>query len=237
MTKTLRDYSLTQVVAQLEQLAARGKRACLTEDTSWLPGKGRRLLEALFDHLIAEGKEATVSYVGISMPMILATPIELLHKARRAGVKMFYLVGGFDPVTMRAFTGRDEKQLARAYQSIAKCFEADIEPYTSFLYGQDDDDVGTVDRMLEFASRSGIRKAEFAVFTPYPGTPSWHRLVKEDRILTREWRRYNDANCVYQPRQLTPDQVVGGYLRLWREFYADKGYFQDRCHEERTIQF
>ena len=34
-----------------------------------------------------------------------------------------------------------------------------------------DDDEGTVDRMLEFAARTGIRKAEFAIFTPYPGTP------------------------------------------------------------------
>lgn len=237
MTKQLREFTLQQVVTQLEQLGSKGKRACLTEDTSWLPGKGNRLLESLFDHLIAEGKEATVSYVGISMPMILATPLALLKKARRAGVKMFYLVGGFDPVTMRAFTGKDQVQLDRAYKAIAKCFEADIEPYTSFLFGQDDDDVGTVDRMLEFAKKSGIRKAEFAIFTPYPGTPSFKRLEAEGRILTREWRKYNDANCVYQPKQMTPEQVTQGYLRLWREFYADKGYFQDRCHDERTIQF
>ncbi len=237
MTKQLREFPLAHVVNQLDQLGRRGKRACLTEDTSWLPGKGNRLLESLFDHLIAEGKEASVSYVGISMPMILATPIELLHKARRAGVKMFYLVGGFDPVTMRAFTGNDERQLERAYRAIAKCFEADIEPYTSFLYGQDDDDLATVDRMLEFAKKSGIRKAEFAIFTPYPGTPSFKRLESEGRILSYEWYRYNDANCVYQPKQLTPDQVTQGYLRLWREFYSDKAYFKDRCHEERTIQF
>jgi len=178
-----------------------------------------------------------VSYIGISMPMIIATPMALLKKARQAGVTMFYLVGGFDPVTMKAFTGKDPRQLERAHQAIAKCLEADIEPYTSFLYGQDDDDEGTVDRMLEFARSSGIRKAEFAIFTPYPATPSWKRLEAEGRILTREWKRYNDANCVYRPAQLTPEQVTQGYLRLWREFYSDKSHFRDRCKAERTIQF
>jgi len=238
MTKALREFPLAHVVGQLDQLAAKGKRACLTEDTSWLPGKGNRLLSSLFDYLIEHGREAEVSYVGISMPMIIATPTKVLEKARRAGVKMFYLVGGFDPVTMRAFTGKDETQLKRAYQAIAKCREVDIEPYTSFLYGQDDDDEATVDRMLEFASRSGITKAEFAVWTPYPGTPSWHRLVKEERLLHREWNKYNDANCVYRPKQLTPDQVTQGYLRLWREFYADKKqYMQQLSTAERTIQF
>ncbi len=237
MTKTLREYPLAQVIGQLDQLARKGKRACLTEDTSWLPGKGNRLLSALFDHLLATGQEAAVSYVGISMPMILATPLALLQKARRAGVDMFYLVGGFDPITMRAFNGQDPQALSRAHAAIAKCHEAGIDPYTSFLYGQDDDDEGTVDRMLEFAATSGIKKAEFAIFTPYPGTPSWKRLVAEDRILTRDWTLYNDANCVYRPAKLTPEQVTKGYLRLWREFYADKRHFLQESQEERTIQF
>lgn len=237
MTKTLREYPLAHVVGQLDQLAAKGKRACLTEDTSWLPGKGNRLLMSMFDHLIEHGQQARVSYVGISMPMIIATPRHLFEKARRAGVTMFYLVGGFDPVTMRAFTGKDAKQLERAHQAIAKCHDVGIEPYTSFLIGQDDDDEGTVDRMLEFAQASGIRKAEFAVFTPYPGTPSWTRLQAEGRILHTDWSRYNDANCVYQPRHLTPDQVTEAYLRLWRDFYADKRHFLTASHDERTIQF
>ncbi|MEW5738184.1 MAG: hypothetical protein AB1938_04625 [Myxococcota bacterium] len=237
MTRTLREFPLEHVIGQLDQLAQRGKRACLTEDTSWLPGKGNRLLTAMFDHLIKTGQKACVSYVGISMPMIIATPRAVFEKARQAGVTMFYLVGGFDPVTMRAFTGKDAKQLERAHQAIAKCHDVGIEPYTSFLYGQDDDDEGTVDRMLEFAQASGIRKAEFAIFTPYPGTPSWKRLVAEERILHTDWSRYNDANCVYRPKQLTPDQVTAGYLRLWRDFYADKKHFLSATHEERTIQF
>lgn len=237
MTKNLREYPVEHVVAQLDQLAKYGKKACLTEDTSWLPGKGNRLLLSMFDHLIKTGQQACVSYVGISMPMIIATPRAAFEKARQAGVTMFYLVGGFDPVTMRAFTGKDPKQLERAYQAIAKCHDVGIEPYTSFLYGQDDDDVGTVDRMLEFAAKSGIRKAEFAIFTPYPGTPSWKRLVAENRILHTDWSRYNDANCVYKPKQLTPEQVTQGYLRLWREFYADKKHFLSATHDERTIQF
>ena len=238
MGKKMRALPMPYILDVAQQIIAGGRRACLTEDTGWLPGTegSRRLLE-LLEHLAATGSPLKISYIGISMAMILAAPPRWFELARAAGVEMFYLVGGFDPVTMRAFTGNDERQLERAHKAIAKCFEADIEPYTSFLYGQDDDDVGTVDRMLEFARASGIRKAEFAIFTPYPGTPSFKRLEAEGRITSREWRRYNDANCVYQPKQLTADQVTEGYLRLWREFYADKSYFQDRCHDERTIQF
>jgi radical SAM superfamily enzyme YgiQ (UPF0313 family) len=236
MTRSMREFPLEHVVGQLTQLAKAGKRACLTEDTSWFPGAAARRLRELFEAIVARGAPATISYIGISMPMILATSRSMLELAKRAGVDMFYLVGGFDPVTRGAFTGKDPKQLQRAHDAIARSLDAGIVPYTSFLLGNDEDDEGTVDRMLEFATTSGITKAEFAIFTPYPGTPAWHRLEREGRILDRTWSRYNDANCVFQPKQLTPEQVTEGYLRLWREFYAGKD-FSHVSVAERTIQF
>ena len=235
MTERMRDYPESHVLGQIDQLARAGKRACLTEDTSWFPGKPSRRLGALFDALA--GRPARISYAGISMPMILVASPSLLARARAAGVGMFYLVGGFDPITTRAFTGRDEKALSRAYEAIARCHDAGIEPYTSFLLGLDDDDEGTPDRMLEFAARAGIRKAEFAIFTPYPGTPAWHRLVLQGRILHREWSRYNDANVVFRPARMSPDQLRRGYLRLWRDFYASRQGLRELPLAERTIQF
>jgi radical SAM superfamily enzyme YgiQ (UPF0313 family) len=91
--------------------------------------------------------------------------------------------------------------------------------------------------MLEFAARAKIRKAEFAVFTPYPGTPSWLRLEAEGRILHRNWSFYNDANVVFRPARMTPEQLRRSYLRLWRDFYADGSRLEGMSVAERTIQF
>lgn len=238
MTRNLRLFSLSHVVGQMEQLSKAGKRACLTEDTAWFPGSsGRRLMGSLFDYLAERPGDALISYVGISMPMILSTKPAFFERAKAAGVNMFYLVGGFDPISMRAFTGDDPMALQKAEDSIAKAWDMGIEPYTSFLLGGDQDDVGTVDRMLEFANRTKIRKAEFAVFTPYPGTPSWHRLLKEDRILTQDWSKYNDANVVFRPAKMTPDQLHEGYMRLWTEFYRERMSLSSLSDAERTIQF
>lgn len=236
MTRSLRHFSIDHVVGQLEQLARHGKRACLTEDTSWFPGANVKQLKLLFERIIARGAPATISYIGISMPLILTSSPAMLELAKRAGVDMFYLVGGFDPVTRGAFTGKDPKSLARAHEAVQKSLDAGIEPYTSFLLGNEGDDEGTVDRMLEFAARSGITKAEFAIFTPYPGTPAWTRLEQEQRIFDFNWSHYNDANCVFEPKLMSADQVTEGYLRLWRDFYAGKD-FSDRAVAERTIQF
>jgi radical SAM superfamily enzyme YgiQ (UPF0313 family) len=237
MTKQFRDFPLEHVVGQLKLLAEHGKRACLTEDTSWFPGHATRQLKALFQAIISGGAPASISYIGISMPMILTTTAATFALAKAAGVNMFYLVGGFDPVTKGAFTGKNPKALAQATQAIKKSLDLGIEPYTSFLLGNEDDDLGTVDRMLEFCHAAGVRKAEFAIFTPYPGTPAWHQLEQEGRIIDRTWSHYNDANAVFRPAHMTPDQLTEGYLRLWRDFYSDKSHFQNVSQAERTIQF
>ncbi len=238
MGNKIRAFSTQHVIGQLDLMTQAGKRACLTEDTSWFPaGKGRRRLRELVKHVHETGQHMAISYIGISMPMILSTPMSFLERCKEAGIDMFYLVGGFDPVTMGAFTGDQPKRLQQAHDAIAKSHDVGIIPYTSFLLGNDDDDEGTVDRMLEFGLKSKLMKAEFAIATPYPGTPRWYQLLEEGRILHRRWGQYNDANVVFQPKHFTPEGLKQGYLRLWREFYADKRHMLEADHVTRTIQF
>jgi radical SAM superfamily enzyme YgiQ (UPF0313 family) len=224
------------VVAQVEQLESRGKLASFTEDTSFFAAPQKRFM-AVLDALAARGRPAPVSYLGVSMPMILATPGENLTRMHAAGLRMFYLVGGFDPITRGAFTGRDPGALDQARLAIARCHDHGIEPYTSFLVGNEDDDDGVFDRVIAFADAAKIRKAEFAIMTPYPGTPVWHKLAREERILTRDWSLYNDANVVFRPKRMAPERLLEGYLSLWREFYRPRQGLREAERVSRTVQF
>lgn len=238
MGRALRHLPVEHVLGQLDQLGAKGKQASFTEDTAFFFGSGaQRRFGELLDILAERPQAARVSYVGVSMPLLLATPEAFIHKMRKAGLTMFYLVGGFDPITMNAFTGKNPKALQRAFDAVQRAHDAGIEPYTSFLVGNDEDDEGTFDRMLEFADAAKISKAEFAVLTPYPGTPIWNRFVDEDRILHRTWTRYNDANVVFRPAQMSPERLLEGYLYLWREFYRPRQSLRELDKGERTIQF
>lgn len=238
MGRKVRRHDAEHVRGQIAQLERAGKLASLTEDTSFFPGSPQqRALSELLDHAIERGEELGVSYVGISMPMILAQSPQLFARLRAGGIRMFYLVGGFDPITRGAFTGRDPKNRQRAVDALRRCEDEGIEPYVSFLVGNDADDEGTFDRMLEFTSEVALAKAEFAIRTPYPGTPDFDALSSSGRILHTDWSRYNDANVVFRPARMSPESLLQGYLDLWRGFYRSRRSLATLDHRERTIQF
>jgi radical SAM superfamily enzyme YgiQ (UPF0313 family) len=237
--RRLRHFPLQHVLGQIDQIETRGKLASFTEDTSFFFGSGtQRRFGVLLDALAERGRPAAVSYIGVSVPMILATPDAFFARLRAAGISMFYLVGGFDPITRNAFTGKDPKSYDRAVDAIRRSRDYGIEPYTSFLVGNEDDNEGTFDRMLGWADKAKLSKAEFAIMTPYPGTPVWAQLVRQERVLTKNWSLYNDANVVFRPKHLTPEQLLSGYLYLWREFYRPRREaIREMSRNDRTIQF
>ncbi|MCU0692216.1 MAG: B12-binding domain-containing radical SAM protein [Polyangiaceae bacterium] len=240
MGKKLRLVPHETVLQSVRDLARYGKRAAVTEDTSFFFFSGARRHFRTFLHELEQDprpRGEKVSYIGISMPMILSLDPEVLKDISNAGINRFYLVCGFDPITRNAFGTGDRDATAKAIEAIKRCHEFDIEPYTSLLVGNDTDDDGVFDRMLEFTHKANVPKTEFAIFTPYPATPAWQRMEAEGRILDRTWKHYNDANVVFRPKQMSPERLLDGYLYLWREFYKSKTFLASLDHRDRTIQF
>ncbi len=89
-----------------------------------------------------------------------------------------------------------------------------------FVFGNDDDDTGVFDRTAEFVIEAGIDLPRFAVLTPFPGTPLYHRLEGQGRILTRNWDLYDAQHVVFQPRHMSPEELGEGHERAWRKVYS-----------------
>jgi radical SAM superfamily enzyme YgiQ (UPF0313 family) len=142
---------------------------------------------------------------------------KLLKLVRDAGVESVYLVMGFDPISVRAVSFNKPKE---AEKNIRLLKDSGIEIFASVGIGLDVDDSTIFNRHIEFLSRNNIRHVEFWILTPFPGTPAWNQLKKQNRIITEDFDLYNGAHTVFKPKKMTVEQLDDGFIYLWKEFFT-----------------
>ena len=73
---------------------------------------------------------------------------------------------------------------------------------------------------VDWAVGQGIETATFHVLTPYPGTGLYARMARQDRLLHSNWDLYDTRHVVFKPARLSPEALVDGYWRAYRDFYT-----------------
>lgn len=89
-----------------------------------------------------------------------------------------------------------------------------------FVFGFDGDTPDVFLKTAEFAVRCGIDLPRFAIVAPFPGTTLYNELDAEDRILTRDWELYDGQHVVFQPRQMSVEQLQQGTELAWKHAYS-----------------
>jgi radical SAM superfamily enzyme YgiQ (UPF0313 family) len=89
-----------------------------------------------------------------------------------------------------------------------------------FVFGLDDDTPDVFRRTAEFAVAARIDLPRFAIVTPFPGTGLYHQLESEGRLLTRNWELYDGQHAVFQPAQMTVDELQRGTEAAWKFAYS-----------------
>jgi radical SAM superfamily enzyme YgiQ (UPF0313 family) len=100
----------------------------------------------------------------------------------------------------------------------------------SFVFGMDDDGEDVFRRTVDWAIEHGITTATFHIQTPYPGTQLHARMVREGRMLTRDWNLYDTRHVVYRPAQLKHETLKAGYDWAYREFYRWRSIARASLH-------
>ena len=149
------------------------------------------------------------------------TDPEFLDAAARAGATSMYTVFASDPVSVRFFN-RNEAIWRRAIDLVKMLEDRGIRFFGSFGLGFDYMYEDQFDLVLEFCEKANVKLAEFFIATPFPNTPFWKKIEKENRfILPRNWSKYNCANVVFKPMHISEQQLVDGFLYVWKEFFKN----------------
>jgi radical SAM superfamily enzyme YgiQ (UPF0313 family) len=144
---------------------------------------------------------------------------DLIERAARAGLRSIFV--GFETLTAGNLKRSNKRQnLGRDYKAVTERLHGlGIMVNGSFVFGMDDDGEDVFGRTVEWAIEQGITTATFHIQTPYPGTALHARMVREGRMLTRDWNLYDTRHVVYRPARLGAQNLKAGYDWAYREFY------------------
>lgn len=150
----------------------------------------------------------------------IAQDREMLQLAEKSGCGGLLI--GFESVSPATI-----KQMRKGFNKPDKYSEAvkiihshGIAINGCFVFGLDGDDKGIFERTVEFVNKAAIDLPRFSIATPFPGTPLYHQLNAEGRILIRDWTYYGGQNVVFQPKNMSVEELQKGTQWAWRQVYS-----------------
>lgn len=150
---------------------------------------------------------------------------EILDAMALGGVK--WIIVGIETLGLKLKkhgTADLEKSLK---QVIERAHECGILVQGNLICGMDCDGPESFDHIYQFYNNSNLDSIMIGILTPYPNTRLYDQLQREGRIFDTNWECYDYHHVVYRPRRMTIDQLIDGYIQLYRSISSSRFIFKE----------
>jgi radical SAM superfamily enzyme YgiQ (UPF0313 family) len=170
-----------------------------------------------------------------------ATSTNLVHYPRLiermavSGCRSLFI--GFESVNAASIESAQKFQnKISEYETLIKTLhDHGIMVNASLTFGFDHDSHDVFERTLEWLVDNRIETMTAHILTPYPGTKLYKRLLEEKRICDFNLSKYNTANVVFHPRNMTRQELYDGYIKIYRDFYSFRNIYRRRPASNKLI--
>jgi radical SAM superfamily enzyme YgiQ (UPF0313 family) len=145
---------------------------------------------------------------------------EILPLLKKSGC--IYLLLGFESIDNSALQSISKgfNKFEEYKYIIDSMRQNDIVLMACFIFGFDHDDKGIFERTVDFVNEYKVDIPRYAIFTPYPKTEAFSKLEREGRLLHRHWQHYDTQHVVFQPMQMTPEELDRGFIQAYKTTYT-----------------
>lgn len=175
------------------------------------PAYAKELFRALIPMKIKWFSQASLSIV---------KDRELLTLAQDSGCMGLFI--GFESLSQENLKamGKSMNRAADYRNAITMIHDHGIGIQSSFIFGTDYDDRSVFSDVLRFIERTRLEAALFSILTPYPGTRIYDTMVRENRIIDINWEHYDMNHVVFQPKNMTPQELEEGFSWAYKRLYS-----------------
>ena len=108
-------------------------------------------------------------------------------------------------------------------KELIQCFQKNnIRPMCSVMFGMDHDSPESIMQTVNFMIDNKVGMILPNILTPYPRTPLHEKFKDENLILHDNYSLYDSLHCVFQPKQIKPEELEEAYWHTYRHFYNFK---------------
>jgi len=171
----------------------------------------------LFKEMIK--KKVNKKWLGNGNIYILGTDEKFLQLARKAGCIGW--TTGIESISQESLNGvnKPANKVEKYGQWIKTIKKHGMAVLGLIMFGFDYDYPDVFEKTSEALREWEIDTGEFNIFTPLPGTPMFYQMDHEGRILTKDWSQYTQTRVVFQPKNMTPEELNDGFQEVVREFH------------------
>jgi radical SAM superfamily enzyme YgiQ (UPF0313 family) len=208
--RKIRHRPVSKVVEDIRQSGSNAF-LILDDNVTGHPEYSKELFEALIP--------LSIRWVGQSS-ISLAKDKEMLKLCRLSGCAALFF--GIESVSPSSLIGMKKslKSTKETGEAIKIIQDNGIAFHPSIILGFDTDTKAIFDDTLEFLMRTKLPTMTLHVLTPYPGTRIYQRFKDQGRIISYDWSHYDHNTVVFQPKNMTPQELTEGHYHVQSEFYS-----------------
>jgi radical SAM superfamily enzyme YgiQ (UPF0313 family) len=123
-------------------------------------------------------------------------------------------------------------------ETIGRLHSRGICVMAGFISGFDGDSPETIRAMARRLYDAGVDVPFLSILTPFRGSVAYTKMVEEKRMLPeRGWQFYNGYNVTFNPKQMSPAELLQAHRQLWREAFSLKYSFLRIVRSMRYLRF
>jgi len=214
----IRSKTVEQVISEIEIIKQssdtfKKKKAIFFADDNILSKKSFtiELIDALKDQNINWMCQASIN---------ISQEDDLLQKMSESGCGAIFI--GFESVSEKNLSSM-HKAINRKFdykKAIEKIQSYGILVHSSFIVGYENDTLESFDELIDFIEKNKLLMPLVNILTPFPGTQLFKRFENEGRILTKDWQLYDTKNVVFQPENLSKEELSDGFKKIVQSIYS-----------------
>lgn len=145
---------------------------------------------------------------------------KMLRLMKKSNCNRLYI--GFESLSEKnlKLMNKNVNKVKEYSKAIKKIRSFGIDIFASFIIGNDYDDKKTFKEIINFINKNNIHTVGIFILAPLPGTKLFERLEKENRILHKNWDKYDEKNVVFQPKNMSVEDLQEGYVWIYRQIYS-----------------